>query len=188
LPYKLIELVEIPIRSFVAAAMPLLSRYSAENDICGVQGVFNRNIGFLLLIIIPFSLVGLFLADTILLLLAGESYAGSANIFRCFIVYSLFLPLDRFLGITLDILNKPRLNFYKVTASVIINVLANVYVLKVFQLPVAVAATTILTVIFGVILGSTFLRKTIRVNLKCMFEEGYQAISRSLQKISPRRL
>jgi O-antigen/teichoic acid export membrane protein len=188
LPYKLIELVEIPIRSFAAAALPLLSRYSAQNDIEAVKGVFNRNTGFLILLIIPFAVIGLLVADSILLLVAGESYVGSADIFRCFIIYSLFLPLDRFLGITLDSLNKPHLNFFKVTASVIINVLGNMYVLYVFQTPVAVAATTVLTVISGVMIGVFSLRKTMTVNLKNMFEEGYQAMSRSLQKILPQKV
>ncbi|WP_232065291.1 oligosaccharide flippase family protein [Rhodocytophaga rosea] len=188
LPYKLIELIEIPIRSFATTAMPLLSQYSARNDIKAVQGVFNRNIGFLILLIIPFAVIGMWLADSILLIIAGESYMGSADIFRCFIFYSLFLPLDRFLGITLDCLNKPYLNFIKVAASVIINVLANVYVLNAFQSPVAVAATTILTIICAVIIGITLLRKIMAVNLVCIFQEGFRTMSQSLHKILPHKV
>jgi O-antigen/teichoic acid export membrane protein len=182
LPYKLIELVEIPLRSFVATALPQLARYGVENNKIGIQTVFNKHVGSLTLSLIPFAIGCLLFSSSILMVVGGESYVVSANIFRCFVFYSLFLPLDRFIGVTLDSLNKPHLNLIKVLVMLVVNISTNLLVLEKFESSTAVASTTILTIISGVMLGMFLLRKTIRITINSIANEGFYLLQKKFSK------
>jgi len=84
---------------------------------------------------IPMAIGAFFLADWVIWLYAGDKYVGTeaANIFRIFMIMSIIYPIDRFNGVTLDIIHKPHINFYKVIIMVIVNAGATslgIYLLK----------------------------------------------------------
>ncbi|MDO1448494.1 oligosaccharide flippase family protein [Rhodocytophaga aerolata] len=184
LPYKLIELLEIPLRSVAATYLPQAVRHSGEQNFLFIKQLFYRYTAILTLLFIPVTL-GMFLfAETMVVIAGGEMYASSATIFRCFVIYSLFLPLDRFLGITLDILNKPQVNLLKVWLMVILNIVGNLVAIHFFASPILMAVATILTVISGCIIGWFLLNKTIPIKLSELAATSYFIIKQPIQHYS----
>jgi O-antigen/teichoic acid export membrane protein len=184
LPYKLIELLEIPLRSVVATYLPQAVKHNNEQGFLSVKQLFYQYTAFLTILFVPVTLVMFLFADTMVILVGGEMYASSANIFRCFVIYSLFLPLDRFLGITLDILNKPQLNLLKVWLMVILNIGGNVVAIHFFASPILIAIATILTVMTGSLIGWFLLNKTIPIKLSELAATGYFTIKQQLDYYS----
>jgi O-antigen/teichoic acid export membrane protein len=184
LPYKLIELIEIPLRSVVATSLPQLSTYSQQKNFTKVQQMFNEHTGLLSIVIVPFVILILFFASELVVMAGGKQYVISANIFRVFAIYSLLLPLDRFIGVTLDSIGKPHLNLLKVLLMVVMNVAGSLFVLEFFKSPLLVAAITILTTCCGIAFGIFILNKFFPFSGKQVLMSGYQLILNSINKLT----
>jgi len=113
-PLKLTEILEIPLRSFVATAFPRMSKASIDNNIAEVKKIYYTYTGGLTYLLIPIIVAGFIFAEEFVVVLGGIEYIETAMVFRIFCIYGLFLPIDKFTGVALDSINKPRSNFYKV--------------------------------------------------------------------------
>jgi O-antigen/teichoic acid export membrane protein len=182
LPYKLIELIEIPLRSLAATFLPKAVKHSHDNHPSEIKSLFYLYTGLLTLFLMPVATLLILFAEEMVTLLGGETYASSANIFRCFVIYSLFLPLDRFLGITLDILNKPHLNLLKVGLMVITNITGNLLAIYFTDSPLFIAIATIITVSSGVVAGWFILKSTLFIQFNELVYEGYFILKQVIHK------
>lgn len=126
IPLKLTEIIEIPLRSFAGTAFPGMSKAAIENDMGKAKQIFYENAGGLTLLMIPVMIFCIIFAEQIVFILGGADYVLSANIFRIFCVYGMLLPLDRFIGVGLDSINKPRQNFYKVVYMASSNIIGDI--------------------------------------------------------------
>jgi O-antigen/teichoic acid export membrane protein len=181
IPLKLIEIIEIPLRSMVQVAFPAMSKASRENNPDLVRTIFYRYTGLTTIVFIPMALVLFFAAKPLTVLLGGAEYAGSFVIFQIFVVYSLFLPMDRFSGVTLDAINRPALNTIKVLCMAFVNIVGDILVIKYLNSLEGVAVCTILNSIAGVIAGNLFLRKDLGTNIFRIFPEGMRYIRGSIK-------
>jgi len=173
IPIKLIEVIEIPLRSFVSVAFPSMSKASRQNDLKEVRSIFYSYTGLLTFLFVPLT-IGLFVfAKPLVLLLGGPEYAGSYIIFRIFLIYALLLPMDRFSGITLDAINKPNLNMIKVLIMATFNIVGDILVIHYWSSLPGVAICTILTATAGVIVGNLLLRKELGTNVFQIFPYGW---------------
>jgi O-antigen/teichoic acid export membrane protein len=174
-PLKLTEIMEIPLRSFLATAFPKMSKASIEGDKEKVKQVFYTYSGAITLLFIPMIIVCILFAKLFILILGGEQYTLSLTpiiLFQIFAIYTFFLPIDRFTGVALDSINKPKRNFYKVFVMVILNIIGDLIALYVFQSLIAVAIVTIIFTIVGQMIGFTFLRKEIPVKYLDILKYG----------------
>ena len=124
-PMKLTEIIEIPLRSFAMTAFPKMSKASIEGSVDDVKAMYYRNSGGLTLLVVPIMIISFFFADEFVTLLGGENYIVTANIFRIFCIYGMLLPLDRFTGVALDAVNRPKQNFIKVVYMATANLLGD---------------------------------------------------------------
>jgi O-antigen/teichoic acid export membrane protein len=175
-PSRLFEIIEVPLRSLVATALPRLSKFYNSGDKEGLKCFFEKSVGELTILLIPLMLFCFIFAEPLVILLAGDKYAhaGSANILRIFTLYACLLPLDRFSGITLDVMNIPVRNFQKVMLMLGINLIGDVIALKLIGEVWAVAVGSILTFITGVIFGSLALQKILNFSIPGMLSSGYK--------------
>ncbi len=176
-PLKLTEVMEIPLRSFLATAFPKMSKASIDGDKETVKKVFYTYSGAITLLFIPMIIVCIIFAKLFILILGGEQYTQSIVpilLFQIFAIYTFFLPIDRFTGVALDSINKPKRNFYKVFIMVILNIIGDLIALYIFKSLIAVALVTILFTIVGQIVGFRFLTKEIPVNYLDIFKYGIQ--------------
>jgi O-antigen/teichoic acid export membrane protein len=164
IPQRVIEIIEIPLRSFMATVLPEMSKSFHENNMEAVKNSFYRYTGAVTLFLIPVLLGLLLLPELFLLLMGGKQYTEYGYLVRIFTVYCLFLPLDRFIGITLDVINKPHLNFIKVIAIIIINIIADYFVLTLSGGNLAYLATSnVLVFLFGILIGYILLTNQVKL-------------------------
>ncbi|HMM10872.1 MAG TPA: oligosaccharide flippase family protein [Bacteroidales bacterium] len=145
IPLKLTEIIEIPLRSFAGTAFPSMSKAAIEGKLDETKRIFYQNAGGTTLLMIPLMTVCFIFAEQIVWFLGGSDYVVSANIFRIFCIYGLLLPIDRFIGVTLDSVNMPRQNFYKVLFMALFNIIGDAIV--VFGLSKIILGTSWLTLI-----------------------------------------
>lgn len=175
MPQKLMEVFEIPLRSFTATVMPKISAAANQGDDKQVARVMKKFISMLFLALLPICIVGLIGADLIINIIGGKKFTGteSALIFRIFISYAMLLPVDRFLGITFDMINKPRINMIKVFIMLAVNIIADIAGLLIFKNIYGVALASILTFFTGTIYGYWTLKKYLKFTMLDIFTVGY---------------
>lgn len=158
---KLLQVVEIPLRSFIATAMPSLSSYYNKGLKSELLVVMKKYIGMITIGLIPFILVTFVFADYIILVLGGEKYVNSLapNVLRIFIIIAIFYPVDRFLALTLDVIHQPRINFMKVIIMLIITVITDLAGVYITGNVYGVAVATIFPVLTGTVISFFALNK-----------------------------
>lgn len=175
LAQRLLEVIEIPIRSFLATAMPAMSVAFNNKENRSVSYIMKKYTGTLTVLLVPIIICMLISADVIVGVIAGQKYVGTeaANVFRILMFSAILFPLDRFSGITLDIIHKPHLNFIKIIFSLIINVVTDIIAVKIFGNVYGVAAASIFTLLFGVSFGYITLNKYLPFKLNGVLKLGY---------------
>jgi O-antigen/teichoic acid export membrane protein len=128
---RLMEIVEIPLRSFAATALPELSEAQQRQDRSGLVQTLLRYTGLLTVGLVPAGLGAVLLADVAIAIIGGAKYAGTpegtqaATILRLYMLFALLYPADRFFAIAVDVIKQPRVNFYKVLAMLAASALGN---------------------------------------------------------------
>ncbi|MDN5200204.1 oligosaccharide flippase family protein [Fulvivirgaceae bacterium BMA10] len=173
-PLRLTELIEMPLRSLVSTALPKLAAASNQNRKKNVEQIFRQYAGILTVLFIPFMVMAFLFAEELVLLAGGEKYLESANIFRIFCIYGLFLSIDRFTGVTLDAINRPKYNLIKVIWMAGANIMGDILVIMLFEELWLVALVTILNVLVGVVMGFRFLKREISVDFFDILRTGWQ--------------
>jgi O-antigen/teichoic acid export membrane protein len=175
MPQRLMEIIEMPIRSFTSTAMPLLSAAANQQDEGKVAYIMKKYAGVLMLALLPVCIAGFLGAGLIINLVGGQKFSGSAaaNIFRIFMTFAMLLPVDRFFGITLDMINKPRVNMIKVFVMLGVNIVADIAGLLIFHSIYGVALASILTFFTGIIYGYWSLKKYLKFSMYDIFRLGF---------------
>lgn len=184
IPLRLIELLEIPVRSFLAVALPKMSKASEKGDKNEVREIFYTYTGVLSILMIPILIVLFLLGKFLIILQGGYEYVGAVTIFYIFLIYGLFLPFDRFIGVTLDSINRPKLNLIKTIIMAISNIIGDFIAIYFFKSLHAVAFVTIINVLIGIIFGIYFLKKELDVSMLKSFVYGLKFLKKSLNKIT----
>ena len=171
---RFVELIDIPLRSFMATAIPALSAAFNQNKLPEVLRLLRKNAGMLTWAFLPIIVGTLFLADVPIYLIGGAKYRGSeaANLLRISMVIALIFPIDRFFGVTLDVVNQPKLNLLKVFLMLGVNVVGDVIVLKLFHNIYGVALASLPTAICGFVFGYLQLRRFLPISIKDIITTG----------------
>ena len=172
LPQRLVELIEMPIRSVVITDLPRLAQLYASRSASGWATYFHEQAGRLWLMLLPLCIGGFLAAQPLLQLLGGDGTGDSASVLRFFMVYALFLALDRYSGVGLDIVNKPQKNLLKVICMLVVNLIGDLIALLVFKSVVGVAFVSITTFLVGLFVGFRFLRAYVPVSLRRTLQAG----------------
>ncbi len=158
---RLMEVVEIPIRSFGATAMPSLSVAYNQNSKDEVIYIMKKYTGMLTVALVPVAVASVLLADVAVLIIGGEKYVHTeaANVLRLFMTFGLLYPADRYLALTLDVANQPRINFIKVLVMLAANVIFDFLGIYIFGNIYGVALATVVPILIGVSVGYWALQK-----------------------------
>lgn len=178
IPQRLLEIFQIPIRSFVAIAMPELSAAVHKKDEVEVATIMKKYAGMLTVLFVPIAIGAFVLGGVIIHLLFGEKFNNTpaVNIFRIFICYVMLLPIDRFFGITLDIIGKPHLNMIKVILMLVVNVVGDFVGIALLHNLYGVAIASLFTFLTGAIFGYWQLKKHLHFTIRDIFSLGYQQL------------
>jgi len=171
----LMQLVEIPLRSFAVTAMPELAAAYNQNDRTGVISIMKKYAGMISVLLIPAALIGCALADVPIYIIGGGKYTGTeaANVFRLFLTFAIIFPPDRFFALTLDVIHKPQINFYKVLIMLAVNIGGDFLGIYLTHNVYGIAFSTVLPVLTGVIIGYWALNKYSSFSIWSIFTVGY---------------
>ncbi len=192
IPMKLLELQQIPLRSFVATAFPKMSRESLLGKVQEVRNLFYTYSGAMTYLFAFISIITFVFAEYLVMLLGGHQYMGTATgysavmIVRIFSIYGLLLPIERMTGIGLDSVNRPDRNFLKVLYMTITNVIGDLVAVFVFKSLAGVAIGSVIFTMLGVWLGTLFLDKEIGLEHRKIFSSGidfYRMIYHSFRNL-----
>ena len=186
IPLKIIDLFEIPLRSSAATSFPRMSQKAVLNKTEAVRDLFYSYTGVITLVFIPLALCCIFFTQTIITLISGSEYIAASTLVQVYMAVVILLPFDRFMGISLDSLNQPHKNFYKVLIQNIISIGGGIGILLVYHqffpehnpldILLAYAFLSILTIGGGLIAGFQFLKPFFNI-------EPGKALQRGLQEI-----
>ena len=199
IPMKLLELQQIPLRSFVATAFPKMSRESLLGKVQEVRNLFYTYSGAMTYLFAIISLITFIFAEYLVMILGGHQYMGTdpvtgysaVIIVRIFSVYGLLLPIERMTGIGLDSVNRPDRNFLKVLCLTITNVIGDLIAVFVFKSLSGVAIGSVIFTILGVWLGTLFLDKEIGLEPRKIFSSGidfYRMMYHSFRNLGKQRM
>ena len=184
IPIKFMQLVEIPLRSFVGTGMSGMAIAYNQNDKTRIKEILTKYSGMMAIAFIPMALVTFVVADWAIYLIGAAKYAptAAANLFRVFMLCAVLSPIDRFNGATLDVIHKPDINFYKVILMLVVNVAADFVGITVLKNMYGVAIGSMLTVLSGAIFGYYILRKYIPYTITGIFSTGYKELAALVKK------
>ena len=188
IPVKLLEIVEIPLRSFVGTGMSGMSAAYNTNNMGRVKYIFTKYAGMLTMAFIPLAFVAYFFADFAVGLASSSKFMGSKAtlIFQALMFLAILYPLDRFNGATLDVIHKPKINFYKVIVMLVVNVIADCAGLYFFNDLYGILLGCIGTTLAGLVYGYFQLNKYVPYSilevLKTGFGETKQLVQGKLRK------
>ena len=181
-PEKILELIELPIRTLSGTAIPVMARELNAGNLVGMGKVMMKYTGILTLILVPITVLCLIFAPTLMFIIAGPAYVSSAGLLRIFLIYTLLLPLDRFLGITMEILGKPNLTLFKVLVMLGVNVLGDVLCIRYFGTVYSVAGNSFIMIVVGIIFGNFLLSRFMKFTYLDMFKETRNFIVSTINK------
>jgi O-antigen/teichoic acid export membrane protein len=185
IPQRLLEIFEIPMRSFVSTALPELSTAIQRDDKTDVAVIMKRYAGLLTVALIPIAIVAFILVGLVIHILFGNKYSGSDanNIFRIFLCYVVIMPIDRFFGITLDVLNKPHLNMIKVFLMLGVNIVGDFAGIAIFHNLYGVAIASLFTYYTGLLFGYFQLKKHLNFTISDIFSLGFRELKDMISHI-----
>lgn len=187
IPMRLMEIIEIPLRAFLSTGMPAMSEAFNKANKKEVVAIMQKYAGTLTIALFPISILAILLADVAVGLLGGSQYVGTnaVSVYRIFMCFAMFYPIDRFLGVTLDIIHQPRINFYKVLVMLATNITLDFIGIHLFGNINGVAIATLFTFLSGVFFGYFWLKKYLDFTLIGFFEAGFKEIKEMLHPYLP---
>lgn len=182
IPQKLIEAIEIPVRSFAVIAMPQATQLWQQGEYTELRYYFYRQCGLLTIMILPLLIVFFCFPGFIVGLIGGGKYQGSSILLQIFCFYAALIPIDRYCGVLLDASNQPQKNTIKVILMLAVNLFFDWLALKTGAGLFGVAAASTITFLFGIIAGWIQLKDVLQgFKAKLLWKEG---IRHPLQIIS----
>ncbi|WP_167855104.1 lipopolysaccharide biosynthesis protein [Hymenobacter wooponensis] len=174
LAQRFMIIIELLVGSSVATAMPMLSVAYNKNDKAELRNILTKNVGIVTWVLLPIVGGTILLAEIPIYILGGSKYIGTeaANLLRIFMAMAILFPIDRFTGITLEVINKPRLNLIKVFMMLTINVAGDFAGIYLFDGIYGVAIASFPTVLSGFLFGYLLLRKDLSLSLTEMMRVG----------------
>ena len=184
IPLKLTEIMQVPLRSFAATAFPKISKAYTQGNLKKVKYIFNTYTGAISIFFIFIAIFILIFDRELIILISGHSYLNNGSehlniliITQILTIYCLILPLDKMTGITLDSLNKPQINSFKVLIMLLTNLLGDIIAVFIFKSLELVAITSILFTLLGSYLGIYYLNKELQLSIKDILLYGLKFYS-----------
>lgn len=148
---RVMNMVDVPVRSISSIAYPKATQAHENHGAQEVGRIFEKTVGMMLSITIPFFVGVFILAEYIILIIAGADYLDATPFMRVIIVLALLRPFDRQYGVFLDAIGKPFLNMLMVFANFTYTIAASYFLIQHFRLigaAYALVAAVALTVLF----------------------------------------
>jgi O-antigen/teichoic acid export membrane protein len=174
LALRLMELVEIPLRSFAATIMPPLSAAYNQRNKEHVIYLLKKYAGMLTMILVP-VIIGSLLFAEVAIWIVDKKYLSTpaANVLRVFMTFACLMPIERFMALTLDAINQPKINLIKLIFMLAANIIGDFLGVYIFGNVYGVALASLLPVLTGLFISYHWLQRYQKFNLLDVYRVGY---------------
>jgi O-antigen/teichoic acid export membrane protein len=186
---RLLQFVEIPLLSFAASGMPVLAGFYNNNQKDQMMHFMKKLVGMMTIGITGIAIFSILFANPIITLIGGEKYANSdaVNLFRIFMSMAILYPMDRFFSLTLDVINKPQVNFYKILIMLTANLIGDYIGILLLNSVFGIAWANLLPILIAIIISYVYLNRFYKFSiisiLKVGFEESIILITQVYQSV-----
>jgi O-antigen/teichoic acid export membrane protein len=173
---RLLQFVEIPLLSFAASGMPILAGFYNNNQKDEMMHFMKKLVGMMTIGITGIAIFSLVFANPIITLIGGEKYANSdaVNLFRIFMSMAILYPMDRFFSLTLDVINKPQVNFYKILIMLTANLIGDYIGILLFKSIFGIAWANLLPILVAIIISYVYLNRFYKFNIISILKIGFE--------------
>lgn len=189
LAIRITNLIDVPSFSVAAIVFPQGARQSRGGETDGLKSLYEKSVGAILAIILPFIVCVLLFPKLIIMIIAGEKYLDSIPILRMTILYGLFLPYAIQFGTVLDSMGKPKINFYLTLLGTVLNIGFNYVFIKMYGVAGA-AYGTLCTYTLTFLIYQYVLYRMLKVDMLAPFkyipgfyQQGYDILKAKLKGV-----
>jgi lipopolysaccharide exporter len=163
LAVRISNLAEVPTFSMATILFPKSVQLADTEGFGTVKHLYEKSVGAILAIVLPFILAVWILAGWIIGFLGKGVYEDSTVLLRLTLLYGLFVPFSVQFGTVLDAIGKPRLNFHFTLLSAIVNLISNFIFISLLGV-MGAAYGTLVSFIIMFVLMQLMLHRTIKTN------------------------
>ncbi|MCG8605955.1 flippase, partial [bacterium] len=138
--------------------LPRASSFFSKNDTKGVRDIYFKGLAYSIALVVPISLVLLFMPEFILKLAYGGKYDASANILRILAFCALLSPLGSIGSSIAGGVGKPQFTLWAMSISVVINVVLNLLLIPRYG-AIGAALATLVSISIGGLVITVLLQK-----------------------------
>jgi len=173
---RLVQIIEIPLGSFVSSGMPSLSEYYNNGEKKHMMLLMKKMIGMVSIAFFIIAIFSVIFADPMIMLIGGAKYIHSEapNLFRIFMCVAILYPTDRFFAVTLDVIHKPKINFYKILIMLTMNLIGDYVGVTVFKSVYGVVFANVFTISAAILIAYVPINKYSKFNFWNMYIIGYR--------------
>ncbi|WP_443939077.1 oligosaccharide flippase family protein [Pedobacter sp. MW01-1-1] len=181
---RLLQLVEMPLLSFAASGMPSLSTYYNNNQKPEMMLVMKKMVGALSILFCGLAMFCILFAEPIIMILGGENAVHSAapNLLRILMSIAILYPADRFFALTVDVINLPKINFYKILIMLALNLIGDFMGIIIFKSIYGIAVANILPLIAAIAITYVPLNRYSKFSFMDVYRVGYRELVALIKK------
>ncbi len=157
---RLVDSLAIIVTSFSTAIFPVMSRIQVQAKE-SIPSIVEKSLKFILAIILPIAFGTSILAQQIITFFFGVDFAPAAIALQILIWYAVFNFTALIIYLQLYSMNKEKLVFKIVAASLLINIILNVYLIPIYSF-VGAAFSTLFSQAFLLVALYYYLKKELR--------------------------
>lgn len=175
---RISNLVEVPTDTLTSIMFPKLSQRIASEGPDSARYLYEKASGTITAFMIPIVIFFITFADPIVRFVAGPGFDQTVPILQLTMLYGLMIPLNRFMGVTLDAIGKAKINFLFVVRNALINVISNYFFISHFGI-IGAAYGTLTTYVVVTIINQIYMHYFLNVRVANVVRhliESYQKV------------
>lgn len=149
---KIMNYAELPLHALSQVIYPRISASHRSTNAGDLNKEYGNSVLRLLVFVIPICIMLLIFNKEIIYILSSVDYIKSSQLVIILSVGMIFKPVGRVLGLTLDAIGKPEINFRMLLISLALNLLMNALLIPLYGLSGAAIATSssiLVTILVG---------------------------------------
>jgi len=173
---RLVQIIEVPLSSFVASGMPALSDLYNNGKKEEMMQLMKKLTGMVSVALFGVAILSILFAEPIIMVIGGKDYIHTAapNLFRIFMFIAAFSPADRLFAVGVDVIHKPQINFYKIWIMLVVNLVGDLIGTLVFHSIYGVVCANMFPILTGMLVAYIPLNNYYPFSLWGVFVTGYK--------------
>lgn len=157
---KIIGYSELPLQALSQVIYPRISASHLTGSTTELSKTYGQSVMLLLAFVIPVSGILIMARTFIIETIASTEYISAAPLVIMLAIAAIFKPWGRVFGLTLDAIGKPKVNFYMLLFSLVVNIIMNLIFIPKYGINGAALATSI-SIVLTIIIGQLNIKKHI---------------------------